>query len=51
MVPEIKDSYTLIWRVEPIYMQRLLDMVLSHFKVLDISMSETDLEDILTHFY
>lgn len=50
-VPEVKDPYTLVWKVHPREVKELLDMVFSNLEVADVSMTETDLEDILTQFY
>lgn len=51
LVPEIEDPYTLVWKIEPKDTQKLLDAVLSHFTVLDVSINETPLEEVLTQFY
>lgn len=50
-VPQVKDPYTLIWKVEPKEIQKLLDVVLSRLRVSDVSMAETDLEEVLKQFY
>lgn len=49
--PEVKDPYTLVWKVHPREVKELLNMVFSNLDVADVSMTKTDLEDVLTQFY
>ncbi|GLC81967.1 ABC transporter ATP-binding protein [Lacrimispora brassicae] len=50
-VPEIVDPYTLVWRVEVKSTQELLATILPRLKIVDISVAETGLEEVLTQFY
>jgi len=49
--PEVKDLYTLVWEAHPQEVNELMGMIFSNLEVADMSISELDLEDILTKFY
>lgn len=49
--PEVEDPYTLVWKVHPREVKEVLNMAFSNLDVADVSMTENDLEDVLTQFY